>query len=63
MTASYRGAVRQLLRDRLLDAGREQLGGRTWASVTMAEIAAAGGSAGRRSTTSSGLATSSARRW
>ncbi|MFZ0377936.1 MAG: TetR family transcriptional regulator [Solirubrobacteraceae bacterium] len=43
MTASYRGAVRQLLRDRLLDAGREQLGGRTWASVTMAEIAAAGG--------------------
>jgi AcrR family transcriptional regulator len=41
--ASYRGAVRQLLRDRLLDAGREQLSGRTWAQVTMAEIARAAG--------------------
>jgi AcrR family transcriptional regulator len=43
MSTSYRGAVRQLLRDRLLDAGREQLGERTWAQVTMAEIATAAG--------------------
>jgi AcrR family transcriptional regulator len=43
MSTSYRGAVRQLLRDRLLDAGREQLGERSWAQVTMAEIAAAAG--------------------
>lgn len=43
MSTSYRGAVRQLLRDRLLDAGREQLAERTWAEVTMAEIAAAAG--------------------
>jgi AcrR family transcriptional regulator len=43
MNASYRGAVRQLLRDRLLDAGREQLTERTWSEVTMAEIAAAAG--------------------
>jgi AcrR family transcriptional regulator len=43
MSASYRGAVRQLLRDRLLDAGREQLTERTWSDVTMAEIAAAAG--------------------
>jgi AcrR family transcriptional regulator len=43
MSTSYRGAVRQLLRDRLLDAGRGQLGERTWAQVTMAEIAAAAG--------------------
>jgi AcrR family transcriptional regulator len=43
MSTSYRGAVRQLLRDRLLDAGRDQLGERTWARVTMAEIAAAAG--------------------
>jgi AcrR family transcriptional regulator len=43
MTTSYRGAVRQLLRDRLLDAGREQLQGRPWAQVTMAQIAAAAG--------------------
>ncbi|MBV8216984.1 MAG: helix-turn-helix transcriptional regulator, partial [Solirubrobacterales bacterium] len=43
MTTSYRGAVRQLLRDRLLDAGRELLRDRTWAQVTMAEIAAAAG--------------------
>jgi len=43
MTTSYRGAVRQLLRDRLLDAGREELRGRAWAQVTMAEIAAAAG--------------------
>jgi AcrR family transcriptional regulator len=41
--ASYRGAVRQLLRDRLLDAGRELLRQRAWAQVTMAEIAAAAG--------------------
>ena len=40
---AYRAAVRQLLRDRLLDAGREQLRGRAWAQVTMAEIAAAAG--------------------
>jgi AcrR family transcriptional regulator len=40
---SYRGAVRQLLRDRLLDAGREQLSDRAWAQVTMAEIARAAG--------------------
>jgi AcrR family transcriptional regulator len=43
MSISYRGAVRQLLRDRLLDAGRDQLGERTWAQVTMAEIATAAG--------------------
>ena len=43
MTTSYREATRQLLRDRLLDAGREQLTGRTWSEVTMAEIAAAAG--------------------
>lgn len=43
MSTSYRGAVRQLLRDRLLDAGREQLAERTWSAVTMAEIAAAAG--------------------
>jgi len=42
-SASYRGAVRQLLRDRLLDAGREQLRERAWAQVTMADIAAAAG--------------------
>ena len=41
--ASYRGAVRQLLRDRLLDAGRDQLRDRSWAHVTMAEIATAAG--------------------
>jgi AcrR family transcriptional regulator len=43
MSTSYRGAVRQLLRDRLLDAGREQLGDRPWAQVTMAEIATTAG--------------------
>lgn len=43
MSTSYRGAVRQLLRDRLLDAGREQLTERTWAQVTMADIATAAG--------------------
>ncbi|HET6869781.1 MAG TPA: TetR family transcriptional regulator [Solirubrobacteraceae bacterium] len=43
MSTSYRGAVRQLLRDRLLDAGRDQLSERTWAQVTMAEIATAAG--------------------
>jgi AcrR family transcriptional regulator len=43
MSASYRGAVRQLLRDRLLDAGRDQLSDRPWAQVTMAEIAAGAG--------------------
>ena len=43
MTTSYRGAVRQLLRDRLLDAGRELLRDRPWAQVTMGEIAAAAG--------------------
>ena len=43
MSTSYRGAVRQLLRDRLLDAGRDQLGECTWAQVTMAEIATAAG--------------------
>jgi AcrR family transcriptional regulator len=43
MSTSYRGAVRRLLRDRLLDAGREQLSDRPWAQVTMAEIAAAAG--------------------
>ncbi|HEY1516898.1 MAG TPA: TetR family transcriptional regulator [Solirubrobacteraceae bacterium] len=41
--ASYRGAVRQLLRDRLLDAGRDQLRDRAWAQVTMGEIATAAG--------------------
>lgn len=43
MSTSYRGAVRQLLRDRLLDAGRDQLAQRSWSQVTMAEIAAAAG--------------------
>ena len=43
MSTSYRGAVRQLLRDRLLDAGRDQFGERTWAQVTMAEIATVAG--------------------
>jgi len=43
MSTSYRGAVRQLLRDRLLDAGREQLTQRSWSEVTMAEIATAAG--------------------
>lgn len=43
MSTSYRGAVRALLRDRLLDAGRDQLAGRSWSQVTMAEIAAAAG--------------------
>ena len=43
MSTSYRGAVRQLLRDRLLDAGRERLIHRAWAQVTMAEIATAAG--------------------
>jgi AcrR family transcriptional regulator len=43
MSTSYRGAVRQLLRDRLLDAGRDQLSERRWAQVTMAEIATAAG--------------------
>ncbi len=43
MSTSYRGAVKQLLRDRLLDAGREQLRERAWAQVTMAEIASAAG--------------------
>jgi AcrR family transcriptional regulator len=41
--ASYRGAVRQLLRDRLLDAAREELRARPWTQVTMARIAAAAG--------------------
>jgi AcrR family transcriptional regulator len=43
MSTSYRGALRQLLRDTLLDAGREQLRDRPWAQVTMAEIATAAG--------------------
>jgi AcrR family transcriptional regulator len=43
MSTSYRFAVRQLLRDRLLDAGRAQLTDRPWADVTMAQIAAAAG--------------------
>jgi AcrR family transcriptional regulator len=43
MSTSYRGAVRQLLRDRLLDAGRDRMTDRSWAQVTMAEIAAAAG--------------------
>ncbi|HTU88127.1 MAG TPA: TetR family transcriptional regulator [Solirubrobacteraceae bacterium] len=43
MSTSYRAEVRRLLRDRLLDAGREQLAERTWSEVTMAEIAAAAG--------------------
>ena len=40
---AYRDAVRRLLGDRLLDAGREQLRDRVWARVTMAEIATAAG--------------------
>jgi AcrR family transcriptional regulator len=43
MSTPYRFAVRQLLRDRLLDAGRAQLTDRPWAEVTMAQIAAAAG--------------------
>ena len=43
MSTSYRGAVRQLLRDRLLDAGRAQLSDHAWAEVTMAAIAATAG--------------------
>jgi AcrR family transcriptional regulator len=43
MSTSYRGAVRQLLRERLLDAGREQLTERSWSQITMAGIAAAAG--------------------
>lgn len=43
MSTSYRGAVRQLLRDRLLDAGRVELTERPWAEVTMAQIATAAG--------------------
>jgi AcrR family transcriptional regulator len=43
MSTSYRAEVRRLLRDRLLDAGREQLTERTWSEVTMAEIAGAAG--------------------
>jgi AcrR family transcriptional regulator len=43
MSTSYRVAVRQMLRDRLLDAGRERLAERTWSEVTMAEIATAAG--------------------
>ena len=43
MSTSYRGAVRQLLRDRLLDAGRAQLSDRAWSEVTMAEIATVAG--------------------
>ncbi len=35
--------MRQLLRDRLLDAGREELSDRPWAQVTMAQIAAVAG--------------------
>lgn len=41
--STYRGAVKQLLRERLLDAAREQLRGRAWTQVTMAEIAASAG--------------------
>jgi AcrR family transcriptional regulator len=41
--ASYRSAVRQLLRDRLLDAARNELEGRAWARVTMSEVAATAG--------------------
>jgi AcrR family transcriptional regulator len=43
MSTSYRVAVRQLLRDRLLDAGRAQLSDRAWADVTMAGIASTAG--------------------
>ncbi|HYB29813.1 MAG TPA: TetR family transcriptional regulator [Solirubrobacteraceae bacterium] len=43
MSTSYREAARQLLRRRLLDAGRDQLTERTWSGVTMGEIAAAAG--------------------
>jgi AcrR family transcriptional regulator len=41
--SSYRGAVRALLRDRLLDAARKLLHERTWADLTMAEIATTAG--------------------
>jgi AcrR family transcriptional regulator len=63
VSTSYRGAVRQLLRDRLLDAGRDQLAERTWSEVTMAGIAAAAGVSRQTLYTSSGPGTSSARRW
>jgi AcrR family transcriptional regulator len=39
----YRVAARQLLRDTLLDRARELLSDRTWAQVTMGEIAGAAG--------------------
>lgn len=40
---SFRGAVKQLLRERLLDAARAELRDRPWAQVTMAQIAAEAG--------------------
>jgi AcrR family transcriptional regulator len=43
MSPSYRDAVRGLLRDRLLDAGRDRLRERPWALVTMAGIAKGAG--------------------
>ncbi len=39
----YRVAVRELLRDTLLDAARNLLGDRPWAQISMAEVARAAG--------------------
>lgn len=39
----YRVAVRELLRNTLLDAAREELGARSWGEVTMADVARAAG--------------------
>ncbi len=42
-TTPYRVAARQLLRDSLLDAARGLLGDRSWAQITMSEVARAAG--------------------
>lgn len=39
----YAVAARQLLRDTLLDAARDELGQRSWADITMADVARAAG--------------------
>lgn len=40
---TYRAAARELLRNRLLDSARDELRRRSWAEVTMADIARAAG--------------------
>lgn len=42
-TTPYPVAARELLRNTLLDAAREQLRGRRWSQVTMADVAASAG--------------------